>query len=91
MKKYNVKFFDLALFGLTKRGADDFGSTGGVTKVTKLDDSDCDSDSEKNKMKILSSVEEKIITQADWNNLEITLERAQMMSEDGKIIIDEEH
>ena len=87
MKKYNVKFFDLALFGLTKRGADDFGSTGGVTKVTKLDDSD----SEKNKMKILSSVEEKIITQADWNNLEITVERAQMMSEDGKIIIDEEH
>ena len=42
-------------------------------------------------MKILSSVEEKIITQADWNNLEITVERAQMMSEDGKIIIDEEH
>ena len=79
----------MALFGLTKRGADDFGSTGGVTKVTKLDDSD--SDSEKNKMKILSSVEEKIITQADWNNLEITVERAQMMSEDGKIIIDEEH
>ena len=87
MKKYNVKFFDLALFGLTKRGADGFGSTGGVTKVTKLDDSD----SEKNKMKILSSVEEKIITQADWNNLEITVERAQMINEDGKIIIDEEH
>ena len=77
----------MAFLGLTKRGADGFGSTGGVTKVTKLDDSD----SEKNKMKILSSVEEKIITQTDWNNLEITVERAQMMNEDGKIIIDEEH
>ena len=44
MKKYNVKFFDLALFGLTKRGADGFGSTGGVTKVIKLDDSDSDSE-----------------------------------------------
>ena len=42
-------------------------------------------------MKILSAVEEKIITQVDWNDLEITAERAQKMSEDGKIIIDEEH
>ena len=85
MKKYNVKFekvFDMALLGLTKRGADGFGSTGGVTKVIKLDDADSDSDSEKNKITILSAVEEKIITQADWNDLEITAERAQMMSED---------
>ena len=77
MKKYNVKFekvFDMALLGLTKHGADCFGSTGGVAKKIKLDDSD--SDSEKNKMKILSAVEEKIITQADWNNLETTAERA---------------
>ena len=79
MKKYNVKFekvFDMALLGLTKHGADCFGSTGGVAKKIKLDDSDSDSDSEKNKMKILSAVEEKIITQADWNNLETTAERA---------------
>ena len=42
-------------------------------------------------MKILSAVEEKIITQTDRNDLEITAERAQIMSDDGKIIIDEEH
>ena len=66
----------MALLGLTKHGADCFGSTGGVAKKIKLDDSDSDSDSEKNKMKILSAVEEKIITQADWNNLETTAERA---------------
>ena len=44
MKKYNVKIFDMAFLGLTKRGADGFGSTGGVTKVIKLDDSDSDSE-----------------------------------------------
>ena len=44
MKKYNVKIFDVAFLGLTKRGADGFGSTGGVTKVIKLDDSDSDSE-----------------------------------------------
>ena len=85
IKKYNVKFekvFDMALLGLTKRGAEGFGSTGGITKVIKLDDSDSDSDSEKSKITILSAVEEKIITQADWNDSEITAERAQMMSED---------
>ena len=42
-------------------------------------------------MKIFSAAEEKIITQADWNDLEVTAERAQMMNKDGKIIIDEEH
>ena len=42
-------------------------------------------------MKVLSAVEEKIITQADRNDLDITAERAQIMSDDGKIIIDEEH
>ena len=43
MKKYNVKFqkvSDMAILGITKRGADEFGSTGGITKVIKLDDSD---------------------------------------------------
>ena len=50
MKKYNGKFekvFDMASLGLTKHGADCFGSTGCVTKEIKLDDSDSDSDSEK--------------------------------------------
>ena len=43
MKKYNVEFqkvSDMAILGITKRGADEFGSTGGITKVIKLDDSD---------------------------------------------------
>ena len=38
------KIFDMALLGLTKRGEDGFVSTGGVTKVIKLDDSDSDSE-----------------------------------------------
>ena len=39
MKKYNVEFekvSDMGLLGNTKRGADGFGSTGGVGAVTKL-------------------------------------------------------
>ena len=41
-EKYNVKFeknYDMAMLGITKRGADGFRSTGGITKVIKLDDS----------------------------------------------------
>ena len=61
MKKYNVEFekvSDMGLLGNTKRGAEGFGSTGGVgavTKVIKLDESDSennDSHSE-NEMLIL--------------------------------------
>ena len=46
MKKYNVEFenvSDMGLLGNTKRGADGFGSAGGVgavTKLIKLDESD---------------------------------------------------
>ena len=39
MKKYNVEFekvSDMALLGNTKRGADGFGSTGGVGSITKV-------------------------------------------------------
>ena len=61
MKKYNVEFekvSDMVLLVNTKRGADGFGSTGGVggiTKIIKLDESDSennDSQSE-NEMLIL--------------------------------------
>ena len=41
-EKYNVKFeknYDMAMLGMTKRGANGFRSTGGITKVIKLDDS----------------------------------------------------
>ena len=54
MKKYNVEFHkvsDIAMLGITKSGADGFGSTGGVTKVIKLDDSD--SENNGNQMVIL--------------------------------------
>ena len=54
MKKYNVEFQkvpDMAILGITKRGADGFGSTGGITKVIKLDDSD--SENNENQMLIL--------------------------------------
>ena len=54
MKKYNMEFqkvSDVAMLGITKRGADGFGSTGGITKVTKLDDSD--SENNENQMPIL--------------------------------------
>ena len=81
----------MALLGNTKRGADGFGSTGGVggvTKVIKLDESDSENLSHsENVMLILPS--KKVITQADW--LEMTAERAQMKTDDGKIIIDEKH
>ena len=45
------KVFDMAMLGITKRGADGFGSTGGITKVLKLDDSD--SENNENQMLIL--------------------------------------
>ena len=56
MKKYNVefeKFSGMALLGNTKRGADGFGSTGGVdvTKDIKLDE--FDSENSGNEMLIL--------------------------------------
>ena len=58
------------MLGITKRGADGFGSTGGITKV------DC------NEL-------EKKAAAAQNDELEITEERATMMTHDGKIIIDE--
>ena len=100
MKKYNVEFqkvSDMAMLGITKRGADGFGSTGSITKVLKLDDSD----SENNENQMLILPKNKFITQTDWNEivkkiaaaqddeLEIVQERATMMTDDGKIIIDE--
>ena len=87
----------MAMLSITKPGADGFGLTGGITKVIKLDDSD----SENNKNQMLILPKRKVITQADWNELEkkaaaaqndeleITEERATMMTDDGKIIIDE--
>ena len=54
MKKYNLEFqkvFDMAMLSITKRGADGFGLTGGITKIIKLDDSD--SENNKNQMLIL--------------------------------------
>ena len=86
----------MAMLGITKRGADGFGSTGGITKVIISDDSD--SENNENQMLILPK---KVITQADWielekkvtaaqnDELEITEEKAKMMTDDGKIIIDE--
>ena len=100
MKKYYAEFqkvSDMAMLGITKRGADGFGSTGGITKVLKLDDSD----SENNENQMLILPKNKFITQTDWNEivkkiaaaqddeLEIVQERATMMTDDGKIIIDE--
>ena len=66
-----------------------------LQKVIKLDDSD----SENNKNQMLILPQKKVITQADWNELEkkaaaaqndeleITEERATMMTDDGEIII----
>ena len=54
MKKYNLEFqkvLDMAMLSITKRGADGFGLTGGITKVIKLDDSD--SENNENQMLIL--------------------------------------
>ena len=54
MRKYNVEFqkvLDMAMLSITKPGADGFGSTGGITKVIKLDDSD--SENNENQMLIL--------------------------------------
>ena len=99
MKKYYAEFqkvSDMAMLGITKRGADGFGSTGGITKVIISDDSD--SENNENQMLILPK---KVISQADWielekkvtaaqnDELEITEEKAKMMTDDGKIIIDE--
>ena len=90
------KVFDMAMLGITKRGADGFGSTGGITKVIISDDSD--SENNENQMLILPK---NVISQADWielekkvtaaqnDELEITEEKAKMMTDDGKIIIDE--
>ena len=94
MKKYNVEFeevSDMGLLGNTKRGADGFGSTGGVgavTKVIKLDESDSENNGSHsdNEMLILPA-KKKVIAQADW--LQITAERVRMQIDDGKIIIDE--
>ena len=100
MKKYNVEFqkvSGMAMSSITKRGRDGFGSTSGITKVLKLDDSD----SENNENQMLILPKNKFITQTDWNEivkkiaaaqddeLEIVQERATMMTDDGKIIIDE--
>ena len=100
MKKYNVEFqkvSGMAMSSITKRGRDGFGSTSGITKVLKLDDSD----SENNENQMLILPKNKFITQTDWNEivkkiaaaqddeLEIVQERAMMMTDDGKIIIDE--
>ena len=104
MKKYNAQFekvLDMSLLGNTKRGADGFDSTGDITKIIKLDDSDSEiKPNSENKMQILPK--RKVITQADWNELvktaaanqndlelEITSQRATMMTDEGKIIIDE--
>ena len=79
MKKYNTelqKVSDVAMLGITKRGADGFGSTGGITKVTKLGDSD--SENNENQMPIFTK--KKIIAQADWNELEKKNAAAQMMN-----------
>ena len=99
MKKYYAEFqkvSDMAMLGITKCGADGFGSTGGITKVIISDDSD--SENNENQMLILPK---KVISQADWielekkvtaaqnDELEITEEKAKMMTDDGKIIIDE--
>ena len=76
MKKYNTEFqkvSDVAIIGITKHGADGFGSTGGITKVTKLGDSDSE-----NQMPIFTK--KKIIAQADWNELEKKNAAAQMMN-----------
>ena len=51
----------MAMLGITKRGADAFGSTGGITKVIKLDDSD--SENKENQMLILPK--KKVITEVD--------------------------
>ena len=54
MKKYYAEFqkvSDMAMLGITKRGADGFGSTGGITKVIISDDSD--SENNENQMLIL--------------------------------------
>ena len=54
MKKYNVEFqkvSGMAMSSITKRGRDGFGSTSGITKVLKLDDSD--SENNENQMLIL--------------------------------------
>ena len=52
IKKYNVEFenvSDMTLLGITKRGADGFGSTEGVgvTKDIKLDESDSENSGNK--------------------------------------------
>ena len=94
MKKYNVEFekvSDMTLLDNTKRGADGFGSTGGVggiTKVIKLDESDSENnDSQSENEMLILPAKKKVITQTDW--LEITAERARIQNDDGKIIIDE--
>ena len=55
------KVSDMAMLGITKCGADAFGSTGGITKVIKLDDSD--SENKENQMLILPK--KKVITEVD--------------------------
>ena len=70
----------MGLLDNTERGADGFGSTGGVgavTKVIKLDESDSENNGShsENEMLILPTTK-KVITQTDW--LEITAERARM-------------
>ena len=106
MKKFNVQFekvLDMSLLGNRKHGADSFGSTGDITKIIKLDDSDSEIKSDsKNKMQILPK--RKVFTQADWNKLvktgaanqndlelEIGSERVKIMTDDGKIIIEEKY
>ena len=76
IKKYNVEFenvSDMTLLGFTKRGANGFGSTGGVgvTKDIKLDESDSENSGNKT---LTLPAKKKVITEADW--LEITAERA---------------
>ena len=93
----------MSLLGNRKHGADSFGSTGDITKIIKLDDSDSEIKSDsKNKMQILPK--RKVFTQADWNKLvktgaanqndlelEIGSERVTIMTDDGKIIIEEKY
>ena len=80
MKKYNVEFqkvSGMAMSSITKRGRDGFGSTSGITKVLKLDDSD--SENNENQMLILPThlpptpptppPQKKVISQADWDEI----------------------
>ena len=79
MKKYNVEFqkvSGMAMSSITKRGRDGFGSTSGIRKVLKLDDSD--SENNENQMLILPThlpptppppPQKKVISQADWDEI----------------------